>query len=101
MQHIMVFDVLGAHIIIGEALTSAISNAYLRATELSFLCNFVNDGLNLCPWCDPKNEHMSGPTLYEHLTSPSVIVTGAGSGERHVFLFHAYLLCLGLRVILF
>ena len=91
----MMFDVLGAHVLIGEALASTASNAYLCTTELCFLSNFVNDSLDLCPWCDPKNKRMSGPTLYENLPSPSVIVTGAGSGKRHVFPFNTYLFSLG------
>ena len=81
----MVFDVLGAHVVFGEALVSTVCNAYLRTTELSFLCDFVNDGLDLSLWCDGEKKHVSGPTLYEHLLSLNVAVVGAGSGERYVF----------------
>ena len=97
----MMFDILGAHVFIGEALTSTASDAYLRASELSFLRNFVNDSLDLCPWCDPKNKRMPSPTLDENLPSPNVIVAGAGSGEQHVFPFNTYLFSLGLCIVLF
>ena len=95
------FNVLGAHVLVGEALASTASDAYLRTAELSFLRNLVNDSLDLCLWCDPQNERMSGPTLYEYLPSPSIIVTGAGSGKRHVFPFNTYLFSLGFCIRLF
>ena len=95
------FNVLGAHVVFGEALASIVCNTYLRTTELSFLCDFVNDGLDLRFWCDGEKKHVSGPTLNEHLTSLNVAVVGAGSGERYVFFLHTRLLRLGLGVILF
>ena len=91
----MMFNILGAHVLIGGALASTDSNAYLCTTKLCFLSHLINDSLNLCLWCDPKSERMSGPTLYEDLTDISVVVSDAGSGERHVFPFNTYLLSLG------
>ena len=89
------FDVLGAHVLLGGAFASTESNAYLRTTKLSFLSHLINDSLNLCLRCDPKSKRMSGPTLYEDLADISVVVSDAGSGERHVFSFNTYLFSLG------
>ena len=77
----MMFNVLGAHVVFGEALASTVCNTYLCTAELGFLCDFVNDGLDLSLWCDGEQKHVSGPTLYEHFTSFNVAVVGAGSGE--------------------
>ena len=92
------FNTLGAHVLIGGALASTDSNAYLCAAKLCFLGYLVNDSLSLSLWCNPESERMSSPTLYEDLTDVSIIVSDAGSGERHVFPFNAYLFSLGLSI---
>ena len=97
----MMFNVLGADVVFGGALASTVCNTYLRTAKLGFLCDFVYDCLDLSLWCDGEKKHVSGPTLYEHLTSLNFVVAGAGSGERYVFLLHTRLLCPGLSVILF
>ena len=62
----MMFNVLGVNVVFGGALVSTVRNAYLRATELRFLCNRVYDSLDLSLGCHGEQEHVSCPTLHEH-----------------------------------